>query len=89
MNTLLITGVQHIEKTHIEKIPVPILTKETEQIALNRLALEASELRYQAYLPEQEAMHIMDDEVLYATLTPMEIGYNSLPLQASLSVADS
>ena len=33
---------------------------------INDLALEANEKRYQAYLLEQEALQIMDRDVIYA-----------------------
>jgi type I restriction enzyme S subunit len=58
--------VPHIEIAHIEKIPVPILKDEDTQTEINRLALEANKLRHKAYQLEQEAMKIMNDEVIYA-----------------------
>lgn len=36
-----------------------------EQAEINALALEANEKRYQAYCLEQEALKIMDEEVIY------------------------
>ncbi len=58
--------VPHIEKVHIESIPFPLLKDTTIQVEINRLALEANTLRYRAYQMEQEALQIMDDEVIYA-----------------------
>lgn len=58
--------VPHIEMTHIEKIPVPILRNEAIQTEINHLALTANKLRYKAYQLEQEAMQIMNDEVIFA-----------------------
>lgn len=58
--------VKHIEKEHLRMCPVPILTNQDIQKKINDLALEANEKRYQAYLLEQEALKILDDEVIYA-----------------------
>ncbi len=59
--------VPHIEIAHIAQIPVPFLKKAETQAEINRLALKANELRYKAYLLEQEAMKIMNEEVIFAT----------------------
>lgn len=58
--------VPHIEIAHIQQIPVPVLNDKDVQTEINSLALDANKLRYQAYKLEQEAMRIMDDEVLYS-----------------------
>ena len=58
--------VQHIEKEHIRDCPVPILKNQYIQTQINDLALQANEKRYQAYLLEQEALRILEDEVIYA-----------------------
>lgn len=58
--------VRHIEKEHINRLPIPLLKNCEVQKKINDLALEANEKRYQAYLLEQEALQIMDDEVIYA-----------------------
>lgn len=58
--------VQHIEKEHIRMCPVPILNNQVIQKKINDLALEANEKRYQAYLLEQEALKVLDEEVIYA-----------------------
>ena len=58
--------VRHIEKEHINRLPIPLLKNFEVQKKINDLALEANEKRYQAYLLEQEALQIMDDEVIYA-----------------------
>jgi type I restriction enzyme S subunit len=58
--------VPHIEISHIETIPVPLLKDIAVQSEINRLALKANELRYQAYRLEQEAMKTMEDEVIFA-----------------------
>lgn len=58
--------VQHIEKEHISKMPLPLLRSKTTQNQINRLALNANQKRYEAYLLEQEALKIMDAEVIRA-----------------------
>ena len=58
--------VDEIDNNHVSQIPFPLLKDTDAQAEINRLALETNKLRYQAYLLEQEAMQIMDDEVLYA-----------------------
>ena len=58
--------VQHIEKEHILKCPVPLLKNQAIQKKINDLALEANAKRYEAYKLEQEALHILDNEVIFA-----------------------
>lgn len=58
--------VQHIEKEHIKQLAIPLLRNHEAQKKINDLALEANEKRYQAYLLEQEALQIMDRDVIYA-----------------------
>lgn len=58
--------VQHIEKEHILKCPVPLLRDQAIQSKINDLALEANAKRYEAYKLEQQALRIMDEEVIYA-----------------------
>jgi type I restriction enzyme S subunit len=58
--------VPHIEIEHIKKIPVPVLKNKSIQDKINALALEANKMRYEAYILEQKAMNIMNDEVIYA-----------------------
>jgi type I restriction enzyme S subunit len=71
--------VPHIEISHIKQIPVPVLKNTGVQTEINRLALDSNKLRYKAYQLEQEAMRIMDDEVLFATALPTGMEYNALP----------
>ncbi len=59
--------VKHIEKSHIAGVPVPLLKNKDTQKQINDLALEVNEKRYEAYCLEQEALRIMDKEVIYAT----------------------
>ena len=58
--------VDEIDNNHVSKIPFPLLKDANKQAEINRLALEANKLRYQAYQLEQEAMQVMNDEVIYA-----------------------
>lgn len=58
--------VRHIEKEHLCKVAIPLLKNNEVQKRINELALEANEKRYQAYLLEQEALQIMDRDVIYA-----------------------
>lgn len=58
--------VRHIEKEHLCKVTIPLLKNHEVQKRINDLALAANEKRYQAYLLEQEALQIMDRDVIYA-----------------------
>ncbi len=58
--------VDEIDNKHVSQIPFPLLKNEAVQAKINRLALEANSMRYEAYQLEQEAMQIMNDEVLFA-----------------------
>ena len=58
--------VPHIEKVHIEQILIPFLKDAEIQTEINSLALDANNLRYQAYQLEHDAMQIMDAEVINA-----------------------
>lgn len=56
--------VNAIEPIQLKKVSVPFL-KDVQKIELiNNLAFKANELRYQAYKQEQEAINIMNKEVL-------------------------
>ena len=58
--------VDEIDDNHVRQIAIPLLKNHTVQKKINDLALEANEKRYQAYLLEQEALQIMNNEVIYA-----------------------
>ena len=58
--------VDEIDDNHVRAIPVPILKNHDAQKQINDLALEANQKRYEAYQVEQEALKIMDAEVIYA-----------------------
>lgn len=58
--------VSHIEKEHLANIPIPLLKNREVQQQINNLALEASQRRYHAYQLEQEALEIMDSQIIHA-----------------------
>ena len=58
--------VDAIEPFHIQSVEVPILRNQDVQKQINDLALQANEKRYKAYLLEQEALKLLDEEVIYA-----------------------
>ncbi len=65
--------VEHIEVMHLEKIPVPIIKNEARQKEINDLVLKANELRYEAYLKEQEAIRIVNEEVINETVDDLNM----------------
>lgn len=58
--------VDEIDDNHVRQIKIPLLKNVDIQNKINILALEANKKRYEAYQLEQEALRIMDDEVIYA-----------------------
>ena len=58
--------VDEIDDTHVANIPFPILKNADVQSRINKLALEANEKRYEAYKLEQQALRIVDKEVIFA-----------------------
>ena len=58
--------VDEIDDNHVRQIAIPLLKDKTTQKRINDLALEANAKRYEAYNLEQEALRIMNDEVIYA-----------------------
>jgi type I restriction enzyme S subunit len=61
--------VQHIDREHVAKLPVPLLADAAVQAKINALALAASSKRSEAYDLEQTALRIMENEVLSAGTT--------------------
>jgi len=57
--------VDEIDDNHVRDIAFPLLKDKDKQAQINALALKANEKRYQAYCLEQEALKIMDEEVIY------------------------
>lgn len=57
--------VDALEPMHILQVQVPILKSKTVQQTINKIALEANNMRYEAYKLEQEAIKIVNDEVIH------------------------
>jgi len=55
--------VDHIEAFHIANMGIPLLKNESKQKEINDKVLQANELRYQAYLKEQEAVAMMEEVI--------------------------
>ena len=53
--------VDEIDTNQIKSIEIPLLRNESKQKEINDKVLEANELRYQAYLKEQEAVKMMEE----------------------------
>ena len=58
--------VDEIDDNHVRNVPIPLLKNQAIQHEINSLALNASQKRYEAYKLEQEAIQIMDKEVIFA-----------------------
>ena len=58
--------VDEIDDNHVRQIAIPLLKNKEIQKRINDLALAANEKRYEAYKLEQQALCIMDNEVIYA-----------------------
>lgn len=58
--------VDEIDDNHIRQITIPLLKNQDIQNKINDLALKANKKRYEAYMLEQEALKIMNEEVIYA-----------------------
>lgn len=56
--------VDEIDDNHVRRIQIPILKNQNTQKQINSLALQANEKRYKAYLLEQQALKIFDEEVI-------------------------
>lgn len=58
--------VGHIEKEHILRVSVPLLSDENVQQEINNKVLTASKKRTEAYDLEQEALNVLNYQVIYA-----------------------
>ena len=56
--------IDEIDDNQISNIPIPLLENQEVQRRINELALAANDKRYEAYICEQEALEIMNKEVL-------------------------
>ena len=54
-----------IDNNSLSSVEVPLLKNKDIQKKINDLALEANQKRYEAYLLEQQALEIMDNEVIF------------------------
>lgn len=58
--------VDEIDNNHVSQIAIPLLKNKDVQKRINDFALEANQKRYKAYKLEQQALDIMDNEVIFA-----------------------
>lgn len=58
--------VDEIDDHHVRQVPIPLLRNQAAQQRINDLALTANEKRYEAYILEQKALRLMNDEVIFA-----------------------
>lgn len=58
--------VDEIDNNHVSQIAIPLLKNKDVQKQINDFALEANQKRYNAYKLEQQALDIMDNEVIFA-----------------------
>lgn len=58
--------VDEITDDHVAQVAIPLLKNTSVQIQINSFALKANAKRYEAYNLEQQAMGIMDNEVIFA-----------------------
>lgn len=58
--------VDEIDDNHVRQIAIPLLKNREVLKQINDRALEANEKRYEAYRLEQQALRIMDEDVIYA-----------------------
>lgn len=66
--------VPHIEDHHVAQVAIPLLKDDEVQAEINRLALQANEKRTEAYYAEQEAIRIVNEEVIHAAKNPASSG---------------
>ena len=55
--------IDEIDTTQLASVEIPLLKNESKQKEINDKVLEANELRYQAYLKEQEAVRMMEEVI--------------------------
>lgn len=56
--------IDHLEPCYLQQMVFPLLKNKKIQRAINDKILQANELRYQAYIKEQEALAIMEHDIL-------------------------
>ena len=58
--------VDMIDAAKLRSVEIPLLKNEKKQKTINDMALKANQKRYEAYCLEQEAIKIMNEEVIFA-----------------------
>lgn len=58
--------VDEIDNNHVSQIAIPLLKNKDVQKQINDFALQANQKRYEAYKLEQQALAVMDNEVIFA-----------------------
>ena len=58
--------VDEIDNHHVRRIAVPLLKDRAAQRKINDLALEANEKRYEAYRLEQDALKMLNEQIIFA-----------------------
>ena len=56
--------VDEIDTNQLSHVEIPLLKNESKQKEINDKVLKANELRYQAYLKEQEAVGMMEEVII-------------------------
>lgn len=56
--------IDEITDTHVKSVRIPILKDKNAMVDIGNMALKANELRYQAYCKEQDALNILNKDVL-------------------------
>jgi len=65
--------VDEIDNRHVAEVPVALLKDAQTQSKINDLALKANAKRTEAYHTEQQAIKIMNEEVIYKSKRPTKI----------------
>ena len=58
--------VDEIDDNHVRRIAIPLLKNHAAQKEINDLALTANKKRYEAYCMEQEALKILNEQIIFA-----------------------
>ncbi len=58
--------VDEIDDYHVRRIAAPLLKDRAAQRKINDLALEANEKRYEAYCLEQDALKMLNEQIIFA-----------------------
>lgn len=58
--------IDEIDDSHVRQIPIPLLKNKNAQDKINSLVLLANQKRYEAYRLEQQALNILEEDVICA-----------------------